>query len=186
MINEDTTATSRFLLRDLNVSSLAVNPANQKWVGSRGQGIWLLNKEGSRILKRFTVENSNLISNNINDIKVNEITGEVFISTDVGLVSYQDVSKVAVDKMKALKVFPNPFRYSEHDQIIIEGLTEQTNVNIMGIDGFVVNTLETRGGRVNWNGRDFNGKKLGTGVYYVIANSAGGDDKGIGKVVIVN
>jgi hypothetical protein len=186
LINEDTTAASRFLLRDLNVSSLAVNPANQKWVGSQGQGVWLLNNEGSRILKRFTAENSNLISNNINDIKVNEINGEVFISTDVGLVSYQDVSKVAVNKMNTLKVFPNPFRYKDHDQILIEGLTEETNVNILGIDGLVVNTLETRGGRVSWNGRDFNGKKLGTGVYYVIANSAGGGEKGIGKVVIVN
>ncbi|MDZ7806360.1 MAG: two-component regulator propeller domain-containing protein [Gracilimonas sp.] len=186
LINEDTTAVSRFLLRDLNVSALAVNSANQKWVGSTNQGIWLLNVEGSKILKRFTSENSNLISNNINDIKIKEQTGEVFISTDLGLVSYQDVPKVAVNSMNSLKVYPNPFRYSDHDQILIEGLSEETSIKILGIDGFVVNSIETRGGRVNWNGRDFNGNKLGTGVYYVVASSASGGEKGIGKVVIVN
>lgn len=186
LINEDTTATSRFLLRDLNVSSIAVNPANQKWVGSRNQGLWLLNSEGSRILKRITAENSNLISNNINDIKVNKNTGEVFISTDAGLTSYQDIPKASANNMNRLKVYPNPFRYEDHDKILIEGLSEETTVKVVGIDGFVVNELVTRGGRVSWNARDSYGKKVGTGVYYIIANSADGGEKGIGKVVIVN
>lgn len=186
LINEDTTAASRFLLRDLNVTALAVNSANQKWVGSRTQGLWLLNSEGSRILKRFTAENSSLISNNINDIEVNEKTGEVFISTEQGLVSYQDVPKLAENKMNTLKVYPNPFKYADHSQILIEGLNEETIIKILGVDGFVVNSLETRGGRVSWNGRDYNGNKLGSGVYFVVANSTDGDEKGIGKVVIVN
>ena len=186
LINEDTTAASRFLLRDLNVTALEVNSANQKWVGSRNQGLWLLNSEGSSILKRFTAENSNLISNNINDIKINEITGEVFISTDLGLVSYKDVPKVAANKMNSLKVYPNPYRYSTHEQILIEGLADETLIKIIGVDGFVVRELETRGGRISWDGRDHKGNKLGTGVYYVISNSMEKDEKGIGKVVIVN
>lgn len=186
LISEDTTAESRFLLRDLNVSAMAVNSANEKWIGSRNQGVWLLNNEGSRILKRFTAEKSNLISNNINDIKVNEETGEVYISTDMGLVSYQDVPIVSENNMNSLKVYPNPFKYKDHDQILIEGLSEETIIKILGIDGFVVKTIETRGGRVNWNGRDFKGNKLGTGVYFVVANSTNDNEKAIGKIVIVN
>ncbi|RNC79314.1 MAG: hypothetical protein ED557_14610 [Balneola sp.] len=185
LINEDTSAVSRFLLRDVNVSAMAVNGANEKWIGSTNQGIWVLNAEGSRIEKRFTAENSPLISNNIISIAVNDITGEVFIATDLGLVSYQDVSQGAFSSMKELKVFPNPFTYSRHDQIIIEGLVDDTLVRVLGVDGTVVASFNTSGGRVSWNGLDNSGNQLGTGVYFVVSTDNSGSEKGIGKVVII-
>ncbi len=185
LINEDTSAVSRFLLRDVNASAIAVNAANEKWIGSANQGIWVLNPEGSRIIKRFTKENSPLFSDNIKSIKVNDLTGEVFIATDLGLIGYQDVPKQAVREMDKLKVFPNPFNYSKNSEILIEGLSNKANIKILGVDGTVVNTFETNGGRASWNGKDFNGRELGTGIYYVIAVDAEGSSKGVGKVVIV-
>ena len=183
LINEDTSAISRFLLRDVNVSSIAVNQANEKWIGSVNQGIWVLNEEGSRIEKRFTKENSSLISNNILSIAVNDENGEVFIATDLGLVSYKDLAITPRSKMDELKVFPNPFTYSRNSQIVIEGLSEATNIKILGVDGTVVQELETRGG--SWNGLDYQGNRLGTGVYFVVALEQDGSEKGVGKVVII-
>ena len=185
LINEDTTASSRFLLRDVNVSAMAVNDANQKWIGSENQGLWLLNEDGSRIEKRFTSENSNLISDNINSIAIDNSTGEVFIATDLGLVSYQDIPKAPVPEMDKLKVYPNPFQYSRHDQILIEGLSDATRIKIIGVDGFVVNELSAQGGRISWDGYDYNGNQLGSGVYFVIAYEESGRERGLGKVVIV-
>jgi len=185
LINEDTSAISRFLLRDVNVSSIAINEANQKWIGSVNQGVWLLNEEGSRIEKRFTNENSPLISNNILSITIKDDTGEVFIATDLGLVSYKDLAITPVNKMGELKVFPNPFSYSRNSQIIIEGLSEETEIKIIGVDGTVVQELETRGGRVSWDGLDFLGNRLGTGVYFVVSLEKNGSEKGVGKVVII-
>ncbi len=187
LINEDTSAVSRYLLRDVNVTAMAVNAANEKWIGSEGQGLWLLNSEGSEIVKRFTSANSPLFSDNIISIAINDKNGEVFISTDVGLVSYLDAPKEPVLEMKNLKVYPNPFSYSKHSSIKIDGLEENTIINVIGVDGTVVNTLEAQGGRILWTGFDYNGSRLGTGVYYVVAlgdkNSTG---KGIGKIIIVN
>ena len=187
LINEDTSAVSRYLLRDVSVTTMAVNDANEKWIGSDGQGLWLINAEGSKILKRFTTDNSPLFSNNIISIAIDDETGEVFISTDVGMISYLDAPKKGVVKMKDLKVYPNPFSYSKHSSIIIDGLAESTSINVIGVDGTVVNSLEAEGGRITWNGFDYNGNRLGTGVYYVVA--IGNNDstgKGIGKVIIVN
>lgn len=187
LINEDTSAVSRYLLRDVNVSAMAVNAANEKWIGSENQGIWVVNEDGGKIIKRFTTQNSPLFSNNILSIAVNDVDGKVYIATDVGLMSYQDTPKMAVSKMKDLKVFPNPFNYDKHSEIRIEGLSESTSINIIGVDGTVVNTLTKKGGRISWNGLDYNGNKLGTGVYYVVAiANKGSDSKGIGKVIIVN
>ncbi len=185
LINEDTSAVSRFLLRDVNVSAMAVNDANQKWIGSVNQGLWLLNEEGSRIEKRFTTENSDLISDNILSISIDNETGQVFVATDLGLVSFQDIPKAPVNEMGKLKVFPNPFQYSKHSQIVIEGLSNSTRIKIIGVDGMVVNELEARGGRISWDGYDYNGNKLGTGVYFVVAYESSGRETGVGKVVIV-
>jgi hypothetical protein len=185
LINEDTTALSRFLLRDINVSSMAVNAANQKWIGSTNQGIWVLNEAGSKILKRFTAENSPLFSNNIISIAINDVTGEVYIATDVGLISYQDVPKKAVSEMKDLKVFPNPFNYKKNEQIFIEGLSDESSIKILGVDGTVVNTFDTKGGRFSWDGHDTNGQELGSGVYFIVAVDEEGSSKGVGKVIIV-
>src|SRR5690554_1812471 len=187
LINEDTSAVSRYLLRDVNVSAMAVNAANEKWIGSENQGIWVVSEDGGKIIKRFTTQNSPLFSNNIQSIEVNDVDGKVYIATDVGLMSYQDTPKMAVSKMKDLKVFPNPFSYDNHSEIKIEGLTESTSINIIGVDGTVVNTLTKKGGRISWNGLDYNGNRLGTGVYYVVAiANKGSESKGIGKIIIVN
>ena len=185
LINEDTSAISRLLLRDVNVSAMAVNAANEKWIGSANQGLWLINAEGSAIIEHYTTENSDLISNNILSIAIDDETGEVYISTDLGLVSYTATSKVAVQKMDELKVFPNPFVYSKNDKIFIEGLSEVTSMKVLGVDGTVVHELEARGGRTSWNGLDHWGNQLASGVYFVVAYTENGSQKGIGKVVII-
>lgn len=185
LINEDTSAVSRYLLRDVNVSAIAVNSANQKWIGSVNQGVWLLNEEGSAIIHHFTTDNSGLISNNIQSIAIDEETGEVFIATDMGLVSYKATSKAPVEDMGTLKVFPNPFVYTKNELIYIEGLAEITSIKIFGVDGTVVHELEARGGRISWNGLDYTGNKLASGVYFIVAYTENGSQKGIGKVVII-
>ncbi len=185
LINEDTTAASRFLLRDIKVSTMAINAANEKWIGTVNQGIWVLNADGSRIIKRFNMDNSPLFSNNIKSISINDGTGEVFISTESGLISYFDIPTRAVSEMNTLKVFPNPFEYSRHSRVVIEGLSDETQIKILGVDGTVVQELTARGGRTNWNGLDYNGNQLGTGVYFVVAYEDEGRENGIGKLVIV-
>ncbi len=185
LINSDTAAASRFLLRDVNVASIAVNSANQKWIGSRNQGVWLLNEDGSAILKRFTRENSPLLSNNIQDITIDNSSGEVFFSTDLGLISYTDIAKEPVSEMVELKVYPNPFVYQKHSQITIENLSDQTKIRVLGADGSVFVELESRGGRTTWDGKTNDGRMLSSGVYFIIAIDDSSNEKGIGKVVII-
>lgn len=184
LLNEDPQAESPFLLRDISVSAIDVNPANQKWVGTFNDGIWLLNEQGSQILKHFNTDNSPLLSNSIRDIRVKETTGEVYIATDQGLIIYQDTPLTASSAMTNLKVYPNPFEYQRHEQILIEGLSEITTVRVLGSDGSLIRTIDSRSGRIVWDGLDFNGRKVGSGVYMIIALSENGE-RGVGKVVII-
>jgi hypothetical protein len=185
LINADTSATSRFLLRDVSVSAIAVNSSNQKWVGSSNQGLWLLNEDGSEILARYTADSSPLISDNILDIAIDDETGEVFISTDLGLISIIETAILPVSKMDELKVYPNPFVYANHNQIIIDDLSEETSIKVVGSDGSVFANINSRGGRIVWNALDDHGNELASGVYFIVALDNNGSEKGIGKVVII-
>ena len=185
LINEDPDAASPFLLRDINVTAMAVNSANQKWIGTAAEGIWLLNETGGTILKRFTSENSPLFSNTIRDISVNEQTGEVYISTDAGLSVYQDVPVEASSTMDELKVYPNPFLYDSHSRVLIENLSEITTIRILGVDGTLIRTINSRGGRAEWDGLDAGGRQVGSGMYIIVALDSDGDERGIGKVAII-
>jgi len=185
LLNEDPDAESPFLLRDINVTSMAVNSANQKWIGTANEGVWLLNETGSAILKHYTTNNSPLLSNAIRDIAVHEETGEIYISTELGLSVYGDVPLSPVQSMDNLKVYPNPFVYDRHNSILIDNLSETTTIRILGVNGSLINTIDNRGGRAEWNGLDYKGEQVGSGVYIVVALGPDGNQRGVGKVAII-
>ncbi len=186
LINADTAAGSPFLLREINATAIAVNAANQKWIGSTDSGIWLVDEPGRRVLRHFTTENSPLLSNSITGISIDDDTGLVYIATDTGLISYVDVTREGETSMNDLFIYPNPYFYKEETgSVFIEGLTDGTTLSIITVDGRMVNRIDTRGGRAEWNVRDFNGRRVASGVYLVVANDSGGNEKGTGKLVII-
>lgn len=186
LINEDPTVSDRILLRDIQVSAMAVDPSNQKWIGTEDDGLWLVSANGGSVLQHFTAENSPLPSNKIVSIAIDEQTGEVYIATDIGMVGYVAESVRGEESMKALTVYPNPYRYSEHDAqpVYIEGLKDDSTVHILSVDGRLVRRFDTRGGRVSWDGRDSNGDRLPTGIYTVVGTHESGD-RGTGKILLV-
>jgi len=49
----------------------------------------------------------------------------------------------------------------------------------------LVRRFQTRGGRTDWDGLDDAGKKVATGVYFIVATGNNSDQTGRGKVVII-
>jgi len=174
------------LLRDIQVTAMAVDPSNQKWVGTLNDGIWLISETGGAVLKHFTIENSPLVSNRIESIAIDSQTGEVYIATDLGMVGYVAESTVGVSDMKELVVYPNPFQYSVSgsNSIYIEGLKDDATVHVLSVDGTLVKRMETRGGRVSWNGLDERGNRLPTGIYSIIGTHESGS-RGSAKILMM-
>lgn len=189
LLNADETAGSPFLLRTANVTSIVVNSANQKWVGTDGEGVWLIDEDGGRhrAIRNFTAENSPLSSNTITGLAYDEVTGQVFMATDLGLVSYTDVVRGSVSRMDELFVYPNPFSYAREasERVVIDRLSDRTTIRILTVDGRLIRRLESRGGRVEWDMRDFQGSRVGTGVYLIVAADQNDDQRGVGRLVVV-
>jgi len=186
LINEDTTAASPFLLRDLNATGITVDAANRKWIASRDNGVWLIDENGRRVIRHFTTDNSPLPSNRILSIAVDEKSGTVFMATDEGLISYTDIPREGTRKMDELFIYPNPYSYRMNSgPVVIDGLSERSTISILTVDGRLVNRAEARSGRASWDVRDFQGNRVATGVYLVVAVDENNSERGVGKIVII-
>lgn len=167
------------------VKAIAVDGANRKWVGSTN-GVWLISEDGTKQLLHFTADNSPLPSNNITSITVCEKSGEVFIGTDLGLVSYQGDAILGDETKGKSLVYPNPVRPDYTGPIAIKGLVDNAYVKIMDAGGILVYQGRANGGQMIWDGKGYSGNRVQTGVYFVYAATDLGKEHNVGKIVFIN
>lgn len=176
---------SRFLLRDDQVTSIAIDGGNRKWMGT-GRGVWLFNPTGEVLIHHFTTANSPLLSDNILDIEINAQTGEVFFATDKGLVSFRGDATEGAAMFQQVKIFPNPVTSAFMGTVAISGLATDAVVKITDISGKMVWQSQAQGGTASWNVQDYHGKRASTGVYLVFASTPDGSESAVGKIAVVD
>ncbi|KAA5539515.1 type IX secretion system anionic LPS delivery protein PorZ [Adhaeribacter rhizoryzae] len=164
----------RPLLENELVRTIAVDGGNRKWVGT-DNGLWLFSEEGETAVAQFTTENSPLPANKIQDIAINQSTGEVFVSTELGLVSFRGTATETIGKPDCAAVFPNPVRPGYTGLVGISGLANNALVKITDVTGNLVYQAQATGGTLAWDLRDAKGKRVKSGVY--LAFSSTPDDK---------
>lgn len=167
------------------VSDIEVDGSNNKWLGTTGSGAFLVSPDGQSTLFHFTKENSPLPSNNINDIEINNTTGEVFFATDRGMVSYKGTSTAAESDLARVYVYPNPVRPGFDGDVKISGLIDNANIKITDIEGNLVYETTSEGGTVLWDTKAFGKYKVASGVYMIFIASEDGTETKVKKVMVV-
>jgi hypothetical protein len=166
------------------VRAVAVDGANRKWFGT-DRGLWLFSENADEALLNFTTANSPLPSNRVLDVAVNDRTGEVFVVTDAGVVSYRGSATVTEGKPTCAKVSPNPVRTDFTGQVGISGLANNAVIKITDVGGRLVYQTRANGGTLTWNLADYNGRKVQSGVYLVLSSDADGKNTCISKIAVV-
>lgn len=175
------------LLEFEEVSCIAVDGANRKWMGTSKAGVFLMNDNGTEELLHLTAENSPLLSDVIYDIAIDGITGEVFFSTDKGLCSYRGTATEGNEEYyEEVKVFPNPVHSGYTGVIAVSGLMENSFCKIVDAAGNLIWQGYAHGGELVWDGKDFKGRRPATGVYFVFSSSKSGKEKNVAKFLFVN
>ncbi len=174
-----------YLFANENVRAIAVDGANRKWIGTTN-GIWLLSADGEKIILRFTAQNSPLQSNNINSISIDPKTGEVFFATVGGLSSYRSTATDSKVNNNPLLIFPNPVPPGYNGTIAISGVPQNAIVKITALDGSLVYQTRALGAQAVWNGRDYRGRKISSGVYLVLISGENNKQLATGKIIYVN
>lgn len=182
----DGTGLADVLLQNENVSAIAVDGANRKWIGTTRGGVFFLSDDGLEEIHHFTSENSPLLSNNIIDIAVDGNNGTVYFGTDKGLISYKGTAIEGKEFFDDVYVYPNPVREDYTGEIVITGLLADVNVKITDISGNIVYETTSLGGQAIWDGRTFSGNRVSTGVYLVFCTNEDGSMTHITKLLVIN
>lgn len=173
------------LLYEQFITDIVVDGANNKWIGTAESGVFQVSSNGQQILQRFTISNSPLPSNSINDIDINPITGEVFFATTKGMVSFKGFSTTGNDNLQNVKVYPNPVRPEYYGTVKITGLLDKARIKITDIEGNLVHEVLSEGGTIEWDTTAFGKYKVASGVYMIFISAQDGIETKVKKVMIV-
>lgn len=183
----DGTNYADYLLNGVNISAIAIDGGNRKWLGTKGNGVYLIDVDNTTEIHHFTSTNSPLLSDYIESIAINGSTGEVFFGTDKGLCSYQSDASTPSEEMKKEEVwaYPNPVRPDYTGLITITGLSFDTDIKIVTTNGTLVNQGRSNGGTYTWDGNDMKGRKVSSGVYMIETATSDGNKGVVCKIAIV-
>lgn len=182
--NEET-GNLAYFLDNVVVTTLKVDAGNRKWIGTKGNGVYVLDNDNETIVYQFNTTNSPLLSDNIYDIEINDKTGEVFIGTDKGLNSYQGEASEGKSDYSEIYAYPNPVRPEHMDKVTIVGLMDNSNVKITDLNGNIIYQTKSLGGQAIWNCRNASGSRVATGVYLVLASTEEASESVVTKIIVV-
>ena len=186
LVTQDSIA--NYLLESETVTSIAVDGANRKWIGTQKAGVFLMSSDGTKEILHFNVENSPLFWNEIISICINDLTGEVFFITGKGIISFRGEATEGVEEIDKMQVYayPNPVKPGYEGKIAIKGLTANADIKITDASGELVFATTAFGGQAIWDGITTEGKRAETGIYLVFSTDETGKQTIVTKIMLMN
>jgi hypothetical protein len=181
----DDSGTADYLLGTESITSIAVDGANKKWLGTFSSGVYHLSSDGATLIKNFNEKNSPVLSNSIVSMAVDNKTGDVWFGTSKGVQSYRGDAVAGEEKLADIYTFPNPVREDYSGNVTIAGLMRDTQIRITDISGNLVYRTISDGGFATWDLSTYNGKRVATGVYLVFCASSDGSQSAVTKMLVI-
>lgn len=175
-----------YLLGSESITSIAVDGANRKWLGTSGSGVFLVSADGTKQIENYNEKNSPLLSNSILSISIDGKTGEVWFVTSKGIQSFRGNSTSGSDEFNNVYAFPNPVREDFQGKLTITGLLRETKISITDISGNLVYKTISVGGMASWDLKTYNGKRVATGIYFIFCASSNSSQSCVIKVLVIN
>ena len=184
----DGTDYADYLLYGVNISHIAVDGGNRKWFATNGAGAFLIGADNITQISNFKEDNSYLLSNTISSIAVNPKTGKIYFLTDKGLCSYQGDATEPSEEMTKDNVYayPNPVTPDYTGLITITGLTYDADVKITSSNGALIAQGRSNGGMFTWDGNDRQGRRVASGIYFVLTTTSDGNQGTVCKIAVIN
>jgi streptogramin lyase len=136
----------------------------------------------------FTADNSPLADDEVRSIRIDPVSGAVWIATAGGLNRYEPGYVAAAPRLATLEfqVYPNPARITELGiGLKLRGNATSYRGEVYDLSGRVLwRFTSSANGHVVWNGRDGRGALVKPGLYFVRAEAAG--RSGVVRVVLVH
>ena len=184
----DGTDYADYLLYGVNISHIAIDGGNRKWFATNGAGAFLISADNIQQIANFKEDNSYLLSNTISSTSINPKTGKVYFLTDKGLCSYQGDATEPSEEMTKDNVYayPNPVTPDYTGLITITGLTYDADVKITASNGALIAQGRSNGGMFTWDGNDRQGRRVASGIYFVVTATSEGNSGTVCRSAVIN
>jgi hypothetical protein len=167
------------------VQTIAVDGADRKWVGHKKRR-WLIKRRQQKklfiVLQKAIVR---LLSNDVKQIAIDGKTGEVFFATASGICSFRCTATETTETSNEGLVFPNPVPPGYTGTIAIRGVANNAIVKITELNGRLVYQTRAQGSQAIWNGKDYKGHTISTGIYLVFTSDENHQQKLVTKIVFI-
>lgn len=173
-----------YLFKGVEVKNIVVDGADRKWVATKS-GVFLVSATGEKVIYQFTEDNSPLLSNDVKKMAIDGKTGEVYFATAKGICSFRSTATEGGEANEEVLVFPNPVPPEYTGTIGIRGLVNNAVVKITELDGRLVYQTRALGGQAIWDGRNYKGQKIFSGVYLVLVSDDGRKERTAGKIFFI-
>ena len=171
-------------------SKIYFDPNGNVWVATNSGGLFVLgtNYEYWPSINGINTSNSNILSNNIKDLKFSPNEGLAYIATDLGVSKLKIPFSKEIKKTNFATIFPSPFKIPSDMPMVIDRLPLNSTIQIMTLNGAKVKTInknETNGYQATWNGRNDKGVYVGSGVYLVLIINREHNTSSIEKIAVI-
>jgi hypothetical protein len=181
----DGTGLADYMLGTEIITSISIDGANRKWLGTFNSGVYLLSADGLKKLTNYNEDNSPLYSNTVVSLAVDGKSGEVWFGTAKGVLSVRGDATSGAEKFTDVYTFPNPVRSGFTGNVTITGLMKDSQIKITDISGNLVYETVSDGGQASWNLKTYNGRRVSTGVYLVFCSSPDGTASFVTKMLVI-
>lgn len=181
----DGTNLADYLLSTTTCSTMITDQYDRKWIGTIGDGVYLLSSDGLREIEHFTTDNAPLHSNDITSLVYDQDSNRLFIACDGGVVVYHTENSQPAEDYSSIHCYPNPLRPDYYGNVVIMGLMENSYVSITDTAGNLIWKTYSDDGNVNWNARDNDGDRVAPGVYLIHGISKSSSKGKICKLLIL-
>lgn len=158
----------RLLIREV-VPAIVSDQGNRKWIGTE-KGLYLFDESGEEQIDYFNELNSPMPDGKIANLAVHPVSGELFVQTATGVVSYQSDAAAGHENLGDVLVYPNPVRADFQGVLTIDRLEDDTAVRITDLAGSLVFETASNGGKATWDLMR-NGSRAPSGIYLVFCKS---------------
>lgn len=179
----DGTGQADYLLSGQAVTAIAIDGANNLWVGTKN-GVFYISNNGLTEYHHFTQDNTPLLSDVVHDITI-DADGNVFFATEKGIISYKGRATDGSPKNSDVKVYPNPVRQGYNGLVGIKNLMTNSLVKITTADGSFVTHLYSEGGQAVWDCTTIKGDRVAPGVYLIFVSDVTGKETFAAKILVL-
>nr|MCR5028687.1 hypothetical protein [Fibrobacter sp.] len=178
-----------------SLTSLALDPNNRLWVGTLGNGVYMIQKAASNpdtMKATKYVTRNGLMNDIVYDVAIDARSGIAWFVHKNGMSAYsrsdlRETENYMTSEGPEVKVYPNPVHLDWGQQIKFENVAEDATISVYNSGAHLVKFFagdELDGGRVVWDGKDRRGVYVAPGVYHYLIKK--GSKKKQGKLLILH